>query len=580
MESEKIELNVRTETPENASAFPVVDPSNISLVASTLLDWLGSFSNQVCEDVDFVKYVQGGRAIRLAQLYLDLLENLKLCDRSNAPVFHRERWHPVVLRYKRDWNKGEAGMLKLGVENEAVLGEQPAVSPSGEPSIYPEGTMFTVGGVDSKFSGIVTFPLDRIADVTTCIVDNIADPKTVLHRGVDFIVKDGSIAMNSKYDPFSPDSTFPKFEVLGDSDDEADVEVVLWCCDALFDRNFLYNHLGYAMRLPTGSTEVMKRVVNSVWNMVADGCTPRLLRSAICAMCGSPTIRDEEETIEAIYPAGTSLKDQIQIVTDKNVYDLLPNATLRNNVAIGATMKRFEPFDLCVRIYPYVVSPESVQGRTGGEFTADDFKNDIQSLDLPPALFADELESGFSVSWEKVPVKSFGTDRNGNPKLCFSLEGSDADFANFWSETAYRFEQAGRSMREILPDDEVSPLEFFLKNFVGPNTMFIVLDSDVVPADSPIRDPKFFDAIRRQIPSYVRAFFVERSSVGSGSGEEETGDQYDLSNVEAGNTNESTKLFAYESSADSIVLRYTGRHSPCCTDCVAGMRWVASCNER
>ena len=552
---EGIELNVRTETPENTSAFPVVDPSEISLVASTLFSWLGSFWNEVYEDAEFVKYVQGGRAIRLAQLYLDLLENLKLRDRSNAPVFHRERWHPVVLRYKRDWNKGEAGMLKLGAGNEAVLGAQPAESPSGEPSIYPEGTMFTVGGVDSKFSGIVIFPLDRISDVTTCIVDNIADPKTVLHRGVDFIVKDGSV------------------------DDEADVEVVLWCCDALFDRNFLYDHLGYAMRLPTGSTEVMKRVVNSVWNMVADGCTPRLLRSAICAMCGSPTIKDESETVEAIYPAGTSLEDRMQIVTDKNVYDLLPGATLRKGVKIGATMKRFEPFDLCVRIYPYVVSPESVPGRTDGEFTADDFKRDIQSIDLPPALFADELESGFSVSWDKVPVKSFGTDKNGNPKLCFDLEGSDSDFAVFWPEVAYRFEQAGRSMREILPDDEVSPLEFFLKNFVGPNTVFIVLDSDAIPADSPIRDPKFFDAIRRQIPSYVRAFFVERSSAGDG-GDEEAGDSYDLSNVEAGHTEESAETFAYESSADSIVLSDTGRNSPCCRDCVAGMRWVASCNER
>ncbi len=576
---EGIELNVRTETPENTSAFPATDPSEISLVASTLFSWLGSFWNEVYEDAEFVKYVQGGRAIRLAQLYLDLLENLKLCDRANAPVFHRERWHPVVLRYKRDWNKGEAGMLKLGAENEAVLGAQPAESPSGEPSIYPEGTMFTVGGVDSKFSGIVTFPLDGISDVTTCIVDNIANPKTVLHRGVDFIVKDGSVAMNAKFDPFSDGSTFPKFEILGDSDDEADVEVVLWCCDALFDRNFLYDHLGYAMRLPTGSTEVMKRVVNSVWNMVADGCTPRLLRSAICAMCGSPTIREESETIESIYPAGTSLEDRMQIVTDKNVYDLLPGAVLRKGVRVGATMKRFEPFDLCVRIYPYVVSPESVPGRTDGEFTADDFKRDIQSIDLPPALFADELESGFSVSWDKVPVKSFGTDKNGNPRLCFSLEGSDSDFFVFWPEVAYRFEKAGRSMREILPDDEVSPLEFFLKNFVGPNTVFIVLDSDVIPADSPIRDPKFFDAVRRQIPSYVRAFFVERSSAGGGEGKE-AGDSYDLSNAEAGHTEEAVETLAHESSADSIVLSYTGRNSPCCRDCVAGMRWVASCNER
>lgn len=575
---EGIEPNTWSETPENHSALPAVDPSEISLVASTLFGWLGSFWTEIYEDAEFVKYVQGGRALRLAQLYLDLLENLKLRDRANAPVFHRERWHPVVLRYKRDWNKGEAGMLKLGTENEAVLGSQPAERPDGSSSIYPEGTMFTVGGVDSKFKDIVTFPLDGISDVATCIVDSIADPKTVLHRGVDFIVKDGSIAMNAKFDPFAEGSTFPKFEVLGDSDDETDVEVVLWCCDAMFDRNFLYENLGYAMRLPTGSSEVMKRVVNSVWNMVADGCTPRLLRSAICAMCGSPTVKDEVETVEAIYPAGTSLEDRIQIVTDRNVYALPPGATLRKCVRIGAEMRRFEPFDLCVRIYPYVTDPALVPGRTGGEFTEEDFRRDVPSIDLPPALFDTELESGFSVSWDKVPVKEWGTDANGNARLCFELGGSDGDWANFWDDVSRRFEKAGRPMSDVLPDAEVSPMEFFLRNLVGANTLFVVLDTDSIPEDSPIRDPKFFDAIRRQIPSYVRAFFVERRTAAHEDGE--GSDSYDLSNRDAGSTEDSAEQFAHEDGAETIVLRYTGRNRPGCRDCVAGMRWVASCNER
>ena len=97
------------------------DPSDKSFSnADTLFDWLGSFWAKVYEDPEFIQYMQGGRALRIAQLYLDLLENLKLKDRENAPVFHRERWHPVVIR-KSMRNKGSVNLLRLGAETEAKL---------------------------------------------------------------------------------------------------------------------------------------------------------------------------------------------------------------------------------------------------------------------------------------------------------------------------------------------------------------------------------------------------------------------------------------------------------------------------
>ena len=64
----------------------------------TLYSWLGSLWRSVHMGDGMVRGLQKARGIRLAQLYLDILEAAKLQDRNGMPVFHRELWHPIVLR--------------------------------------------------------------------------------------------------------------------------------------------------------------------------------------------------------------------------------------------------------------------------------------------------------------------------------------------------------------------------------------------------------------------------------------------------------------------------------------------------
>ena len=207
--------------------------------AQTLFEWLGSFWSEIYEDPEFIENLQGARALRAAQLYLDLLENLKLQDRENAPIFHRERWHPIIIR-KSQRNTGSKNMIKLVDDGTVVLGKQTH-------EIYPEGTEISLGSKEANYKNMVVYPLDteslKLKDVMTCISNNIADASVILGKGTDFVILDGAIAISENKDPFTgEDNTkWSKFEIIADDPSKNDEEVVLWACDAMFDKDFIYN---------------------------------------------------------------------------------------------------------------------------------------------------------------------------------------------------------------------------------------------------------------------------------------------------------------------------------------------------
>ena len=141
---------------------------------NTLYSWLGSLWRGLHKGDWMIRGLQESRGIRIAQLYLDVLEAAKLQDRYGAPVFHRELWHPIVVRLsKRDTSR--ENMLKIGIDG--VLGEQ------GEGSVYGEGTELFLGR-PANFENYVTYPIDEdIAGGAVTIVDNIVNPSVFMERG-------------------------------------------------------------------------------------------------------------------------------------------------------------------------------------------------------------------------------------------------------------------------------------------------------------------------------------------------------------------------------------------------------------
>lgn len=495
--------------------LPELEANYVKDATALLFSWLRTFWTKLYKDKSFVRGMQGSRAVRLAQLYLDLLESTQLLDHTKAPVFHRERWYPIVVRKSRR-NTGDITTLKLGSANGAVLSKD-----GQHDGPYRDGQKFVVGP-DNAYDGFVTYALDDdVRTVVSCIVDSIANPTVILNNGVDFKVLDRSIVLRDKLDPFTPGSGFATFEVPEGPDTAADEEAVLWACDTLIDKDYVFKFSGYAIGLKTESTEQYARIVKNVWDATTDGLSVKHLVDVIAAMCCVPVVKEPKERVEAIY----EFDGRTRVVTDKNVYTLGPNTgkdDIRDSVKAGSTLFQGELFDKSVRIYPFVRSTEDVSRFT--EFDEAQFKKDVTSLEIPAALIRTDTQAGFYVGWDTVDIICNGFDKNGNPKLSFDIGLDDYEDVKYWSSVWSWYENAGKSMASCFDGlesgtisegskcGEVSPLEYFLKNLVGANTLIVVVDTDKIPDTSPLADPNFFQTLRRLIPKHVRLYFVEHGS--------------------------------------------------------------------
>ena len=487
--------------------------------ANTLFSWLGSFWTDVYEDDGLVRNLQAARAIRMCQSYLDALEAAKLVDRANAPVFHRERWFPIIVR-KSHRNSGKSTVLKLGSEKDAVLGEQPS-------GVFPEGTVFKLGSSNYKFSDIVVYPLDRsVVKIASCIVDNIAKPSVVLKAGSEFSVIDGCLVLPSEMDPFGDNPRFFRYE-LNEPGTGEDEESVLWACDTFIDKDYVSGHLGYAMNLDASSTEQFKRIVNAAWNVVSEGAAPKLVENLVASLCGVPVVSSDNERVVAVLDTD----DGWQVVTDREVYNLPYGAVPARSVEAGAVLNRFDMLDDSVHVYPYITDVDRISGYS--EFF-EGIEDDIPLIDLPPAYIRSGVNDGFSVGWDERPIYCRGFDSNGNPKLMFRMDGSDEDNDVFWSDVWSSYEKSRASMEKTFRDNlddghrsgavpfvdgeqcgSITPIRFFLRQLIGANTLIITVRTDAIPETSPLYDPMFFATLRGCIPDHVRLYIIEHGGLES-----------------------------------------------------------------
>jgi hypothetical protein len=491
-------------------------PSDFVGYGNTLTSWLGAFWTQVYENPELVRNYQEGRGLLAAQMYLNYLEALNLLDRTAAPVFHRERWHPLVLRSDQQ-DQGQAALMRIGMD------PTPTVGPQVEGS-FAQGETFQIGG-HARYQNVVAYPLaEPVSDILTCITNDITNPTTILVRGTDFLVEEQTIFFLRGSDPLAN----PEFaaNTVADGAGVTHTEVLAWGCDALIDRELVYEHVGYVLGVKTDSTEFYQKMLNALWDTYSEGTPLRYFLGAWGAMFGVPTVLGTTETVEEIL---TAPDGDIQVVTDQRVYELPGTTTLRDSVVVGATLERGEFLDQAIRLYD---SPNPVRLAGTSEYGTQ-LKTDVPQLLLPPALFRSKLSKGLGVSWEVQDIVNAGQDANGNPKLMFDVTGDPNDIELFWTEFWNRCEDQGISSETCFADyiddtvvnetgaiyGRVAPLEFFLRYFLWPNTTIVVLDRDMLP-DTGVSVAVAARLLQQCMPVYTYLFVVEKKTVGP--------DDYDL----------------------------------------------------
>lgn len=312
----------------------------------TLYKWLGSVWRGLNKGNDLVKGLQGIRGYRLAQMYLDTLEAAAMKDRNGLPVFHRELWHPIIIR-KSERNTAQENML--------MMGEGDTMGPQQEGSPYPYGTTLQMGRL-AEYKDYVTYPIKAgIVGMSETIVDNIINPTIAMQigDGKDVVFRNNTIIFPKDMDPLRPGSGFDVYDVPAkDSDDpkKMDMETILWASDVLIDRNYISDHLSYALGADAPSSDLVKRILNAAWDSITEGLTPEALRTLLAAMLNIPVIQNDSEKVLSV-----SVEDDGTFVTtDSGVYSVSPKAKLRSCVKAGAVLKKGELLDESVRVYPFL----------------------------------------------------------------------------------------------------------------------------------------------------------------------------------------------------------------------------------
>jgi hypothetical protein len=481
---------------------------------SNIVASLGSFWTTLYQDSDLVKSYGGGTGIDAAQIYLNFLEVAATLGKASIPVFHREQWHPIIIRKSR---RDVGNNLKI------PFGQQPLVSFGPQPTDteYLPEKVYSVGGPANRFGQVGYETIIRgWAHGIDRVMDQIVDPQVVLLRNVHFQIKADTITFLDHFDPFDNPS-FPRRVVRDPTTGEIDEEILLWGTHALTDNFYVRDHFGYAINLNETSTQLYLDRVCALWNLRFGGTTLEIFKEACGQMLGVQTIREDGEVIEQVY---TESNGDIAVVTDKHAYRFTDLETLRPVVVPGASFNRGDYLTNTIKLYHKL---DTTKFFSGNGRTLDEFLADVPALFLPKALIGNySAPGGFIAKWEDTDIVFHGNDANGNPKLRFALGGQEQDLDLFWEEIWARAEQTNQSLADTFAEflsspppylqegitvGTLNPLKFYMDNCLKANASVLVVD---FPALRPyIRSLDILARLRKLIPAHTFLFIVARQEI-------------------------------------------------------------------
>ena len=524
------------------------DPNSLESVeyvtgADVLFRWMGTLWSQLSDDADLIRRYQEAKGLLAAQSTVLYQETASVLDRNNVPVFHRERWKPVVLR-QADQNTGKGSAIRLDSDYTPVIGKQTEAP-------FVIGSKIEIGGY-LPLNGVTTYPLPEGVDqISNVIVDDPAEPSTVLINGIDFYVENNTLFFIHDTDPLSAG-----FPIVDGSEGS---QTLVWIADALVDKKYIQNFIGYVLGADGESSEFYKRYLNAIWDTYNAGATFTNFRSALAAIFDEPSIIEETEVVTDIITVG----DKRQVATDQHVYEITANAELRTSVVVGATLRRGELITQTIKVYDNL-DPTRLSGASeyGGII-----RTDIPAFTLQPSFFRAKLRYGLGISWERQNVTAAGVDANGNAKLRFDLFGIQSDIDAFWEDfwdwcetnnvaPIDYFDGLSTPTGVLGNYGSVIPFEFFLANFLKTNTLFITVDSGKLSTLG-LTSMRNVELLRDVLPKHVYVSILERNTVGPEEYEEydealEVADAVPLSEVASPGPSHLARL-SYE---DRVVTRW------------------------
>lgn len=440
--------------------IPIYDYPGTGVVnPNVLYDSLGTFWTQIFREKATLRGITLTHSEELIQHYYDLIETINSFSVKDIPIFHKEKWLPVII-YKSKFNQEP---LRFN-PNDVIFGSQP------ESDVYYQSVTFQFGLPKIPTAEVYVYEAGDVMQSFSVLANNIIKPTVVFVNSVDAVYQNGVLFFNKNIFnnpdlvsvPLINELGVPQVYTDGEGMQQQEEIIILWAYHADVDKNLLYDNFGYIFDILNTNDVFYKKMLTSLMSMYTDGPTVSNIKTVCSAFLGLDTIKEPTEIVEEVFTS-----DQHYVVTDKNVYkfplfyDVLPN------IKVGASLNVGEVMVDAIEYYDNVTFPEWWKR---GKITAPVGQQQIPYFSLSSGLFLGNYKYQLSF---KTDVDIVSYDTAG--LLHFPVRGTPADVALF--NSTINTPEMRAALGLVNPGDVavVNPVDFLFTNFLKNNTAFIKL---------------------------------------------------------------------------------------------------------
>jgi hypothetical protein len=476
-----------------------------------LLQSLGSFWTQMFQDGPFLRGYTIAQAEELIQHYTNLLEVINSYSVDSVPVFHTERWLPIVIK------KSEFATNPLLFQpDDAVFGSQPADDP------YYAGVIFKFGFAKTANSRVYSFQAPAELKDFSVISNRVFDPSRIFVRQVDVSFEKGVLYFNK--DIFAIDD-IPKANLIGEDgvplrfkdvngNEHDDQVLVLWVYHAKTDQDLLYKNYGYLFDLRLTNDEAYKDILQSILKLFTGGPTVRAIKALSAAFIGVKPVVNTEETITEVFTTAT----ERHVITDKQSYSFDIYYQLAPGLAVGSKVFAGDVLVDAVEYFDNIQSRRWWENRVIPKISYQDLETTVKTpqMSFPPQMFLGNYKHAFTF---KNGIELVTADATGN--ITFPIEG-DPDEVELFHQHLNLSKETIKSKLGLANGSAVviNPLDFIFDNFLKYNTALIKFNFKEINQAGTFMS--FFKVIKTCLPKHVYFIFYFDFSIDS--------DEYDLLN--------------------------------------------------
>jgi len=412
-----------------------------------LLNLLGSFWASVYQGNDVVQDLMTTTGQIVQQTYIQLLELLNSVSRQDISVFHKEDWYALTIQ-ESELNSSESLQARYNTGY-----------------VYDNGLQY-----NQKMTGTM-YAVQKPAglEAVSVIFNRITVPSVEYIINIDFELTPDLILFREN--PFA-NPLVPKVEKLDNSGAVVDRECVLWLYRGDWDKNYLYDQFGYALKLNLKSSDAYKVFINAILDALVEGTSQRTQQLALAAIFGVPLVMETQETVEHVLRT-----DLLTIITDQHVYQfpLESQATVTAGMTVYAGDTLTDAFQ--------IFEPHR------GEQIDPAF---LQALTLEPGVLGAGYWQGITFENQEKQLK-VEPDVEGYTKVSWELGGFTFDVEKFWADVHKKGISKNQTLAMLLDKREnpttqpfagslpatINPLQFLADNYLRSNTFIVRLKSAI-----------------------------------------------------------------------------------------------------